>query len=70
MEETKLYEGRSKEQMFMTGFLQLLIENNFDVVPVFFDGGWLEIDTSDDLLLYNNMAKTGELDLLYNGGEE
>ena len=67
LDKDKLYEGRSLDQMFMTTFLQLLIDSNYKVSPVFFEGGWLEIDSGDDLLLYNEMAKTGELCHFYNG---
>lgn len=43
------FDGQSFENMYMTSFLQLLINRFGDVYPVFIDGGWVEIDSPSDL---------------------
>ena len=41
--------------MYMTTFIQLII-NHYNIVnPVYIDGGWLEIDTVDDLNKYGKI---------------
>lgn len=37
------------KNLYMTDFLQLLIENNYEISPLFIEGGWLEIDSVEDL---------------------
>jgi choline kinase len=44
-----IYDGKDFNNMFMTSFLQKLIDANFTVKPVYIDGGWLEIDAPEDL---------------------
>lgn len=46
----------------MTAFLQSLIDDGWDVEAVSIEGGWLEIDTIDDLKLYRDRHRTGTLD--------
>jgi choline kinase len=55
------YEGRDRDHMFMTAFLQLLIDGGVavDAVPV--DGGWFEVDTVDDLDVYEQQRSDGRL---------
>ena len=60
-----LYEGRSLDQIYMTAFIQLLIDRAFDVRPVFIDAGWLEVDSLDDLALYRDLTKRGDLARFY-----
>jgi NDP-sugar pyrophosphorylase family protein len=36
----------------MTTFLQILIDNGFALKPVYIDGGWIEVDTCEDLEYY------------------
>ena len=38
--------------MYMTSFLQLLIDANWKIVPANVSHGWLEFDTVDDLETY------------------
>ncbi|MDC3312006.1 NTP transferase domain-containing protein [Alphaproteobacteria bacterium] len=42
------------KNMFMTDFIQKYIENGGVVTPVFINGGWLELDTIEDLSLYES----------------
>lgn len=51
MDRSRLYDGRSFDQMFMTSFLQDLIEHGIRLKAVPVRGGWLEIDREADLYL-------------------
>jgi NDP-sugar pyrophosphorylase family protein len=55
------YEGRTRDQMFMTAFLQHLIDAGIDVGAVRVAGGWVEVDTLDDLAAYESLYQSGEL---------
>ncbi len=55
------YEGRDRDHMFMTAYLQLLIDAGVPVDAVPVEGGWLEVDTLDDLAAYEALRGRGEL---------
>lgn len=59
-----LYDGQPFAKMYMTSFLQALIDTGWRIRPAFTDAGWLEIDTLADLEVYEAMARSGELDSL------
>ncbi len=40
------------QNLDMTTFLQMLIDDNTIINPVYIDGGWLEVDTVQDINLY------------------
>ena len=44
----------------MTRFIQHLIDTGWQVAPVEIDGGWLEVDTLDDLEMYRSSRETGK----------
>ena len=48
-------------RMFMTDFLQSLIDRGHKVRPVLVNGGWLEVDSVSDLRLAEQMLKEGRL---------
>jgi len=56
------YDGRDRDGMYMTAFLQLLVDRVTPVAAVMVDGGWLEVDTTDDLDTYEALRAAGELD--------
>ena len=56
------YEGRDRDHMFMTAFVQLLIDDGVPVVAVAVDGGWIEVDTLEDLAVYSELADRNALD--------
>ncbi len=58
-----LYDGKDYNNMYMTSFLQHLIDIGWKVKAVPTDNGWLEIDSVDDLDLYHSMQAHGELDV-------
>ena len=35
--------------MYMTTFIQMIIDNLLNVKPIYINGGWLEIDSLEDL---------------------
>lgn len=43
------YDRRDLNKMFFTSFLQILIDNGWEVRACFVHGGWLEFDTLEDL---------------------
>ncbi|MBR1214328.1 phosphocholine cytidylyltransferase family protein [Bradyrhizobium sp. JYMT SZCCT0180] len=59
------YDGRDRSNMFMTSFIQALIDAGFDVGAAFIDGGWLEIDQLADLERYEGLAGKGTLSGYY-----
>ncbi len=56
------YEGRDRDHMFMTAFLQLLIDDAVPVHAAEVDGGWIEVDTLEDLQVYEALHESGGLD--------
>lgn len=55
-------------QMYMTDFIQLLIDKGSVCQAVLCDGGWLEIDSVNDLNLYNEMENKNELSAFWRTG--
>ena len=66
LDKTILYDNRPFKQMFMTTFLQLLIDAGWVVMPAIVKHGWLEIDTTNDLLLYEKLSEERKLNILWN----
>jgi choline kinase len=56
------YEGRRFDEMFMTCFLQILVDRGWPIKVVRTCGGWLEVDSVSDLRFYEQCAATGTLD--------
>lgn len=52
LDKNKIYDGKNFKNMFMTSFIQQLIDNKYQVKPVFINGGWLEVDSVEDLNIY------------------
>ena len=49
------YESLGTELVHMTRFIQHLIDQGWEVAPVTVDGGWLEVDTTEDLNTYQEL---------------
>ena len=60
-----MYDGKDFDNMYMTSFLQLLIDSGWKAKAVLVNNGWLEIDSVDDLTQYETMAEQGDLDNFY-----
>ena len=61
MDRYELYEGRVFKKMFMTSFLQTLIDSKWKIKATMVENGWLEVDTVKDLEIYSKLQKKGEL---------
>lgn len=59
------YDGKDRDNMYMTSFLQRLIDDGRPLLGVPIRGGWLEVDTVDDLALYHRLHAQGELATLW-----
>lgn len=59
------YDGKPFPCMFMTSFLQAMIDAGLELRPVPIEHGWLEIDTHDDLALVDRLRSAGKLHELY-----
>lgn len=55
------YDGQSFENMYMTSFLQALIDSGVQVFGARSQAGWLEIDSTSDLEAYEQLERAGEL---------
>ena len=66
LDKSILYDGNSFKNMYMTTFIQLLINKNWSVksVPIF--SGWLEFDSINDLNLYNKLYRKNKLKTFIN----
>jgi len=62
--------GPAAQTMYMTDFLQHLIDSGWRVQSVPVDGGWLEVDTLRDLQAYENLRRAGELARFYRLAEQ
>ncbi|AZD58045.1 NTP transferase domain-containing protein [Pseudomonas chlororaphis subsp. aurantiaca] len=62
MDRTLVRDGKDFDNMYMTTFLQHLIDTQWTARAAFTDNGWLEVDTVDDLNQYHEMLKSGQLD--------
>ena len=47
-----VYDGKDYNNMYMTSFIQMAIDHLVDVTPVYIDGGWVEVDSVEDLQVY------------------
>ena len=54
------YDGKSFDLMYMTSFLQHLIDTGWPVRAVPIDHGWLELDRESDLELYRSFRSAGQ----------
>jgi choline kinase len=69
MNRSQGYDGKDFDNMYMTSFLQYLIDSDWEVSPVYVSNGWLEVDTAAELEQYNEMElkKTLQSYLKLNG---
>jgi len=58
------YDRRPFSQMFMTSLLQALIDAGWHAQVARTRGGWLEVDSVEDLRLYESLGQRGELGAL------
>ena len=65
MDRTSVYDGEDFGNMYMTSFIQHLIDHAWDVRVAETDNGWLEIDSTSDLELYESMFTDDSLAPFY-----
>tara|TARA_B100000676_G_C17811175_1_gene697509 strand:+ start:99 stop:806 length:708 start_codon:yes stop_codon:yes gene_type:complete len=56
------YDGQNFDNIYMTSFIQYLIDARWKVKASLVNNGWLEVDTVGDLKCYDQMFKDGSLD--------
>lgn len=49
LDRSALYDGKTFENMYMTSFLQMIINKLIPVSSVLIEGGWIEIDSVEDM---------------------
>lgn len=54
LDKSAIYDGKDYDNMFMTSFLQLIIDRLSPVKAVPINGGWIEIDSLEDLKAYES----------------
>lgn len=59
------YDGKDFDNMYMTSFLQNLIDTGWLARAAFTDNGWLEVDTVADLERYEALQAQGRLEQFY-----
>lgn len=65
MDRAGTYDGKDFDNMYMTSFIQYLIDYDWDVRVAETDNGWLEVDSVSDLQRYEAMAVDGSLASFY-----
>lgn len=63
-----LFEGRPRDKMYMTSYLQHQIDHGLPVRAATVTNGWLEVDSVQDLERYERAMAQGELAPIYDGG--
>ena len=61
MDRDTEYDGKDFDNMYMTSFVQHLIDTGWDVRACLVSNGWIEVDTADELAIYDGMARRGDL---------
>lgn len=59
------FDGKDFDNMYMTSFLQALIDAGWQTKAALVNNGWLEIDSVEDLEQYELLAQQGKLDKFY-----
>lgn len=69
LDRNKKYDGSEFDNMYMTSFLQLLIDASWKAKAVLVNNGWLEIDSVEDLARYEALAVEGGLNKYYTASD-
>ena len=65
LDRNATYDGKDFNNMYMTSFLQALIDAGWQAKAALVNNGWLEIDSVEDLEQYELLAQQGKLDKCY-----
>ena len=61
LQAMQVYAGESVTKIYMTSFIQYMVDSGVDVRADLIDGGWLEIDTVQDVSVFDFMYRKGFL---------
>ena len=61
LEKQMLPNLKAFNNMYLTEFIQSLIDSSWEVKGISIKGGWLEVDSLTDLDLYENLSKDKKL---------
>ena len=61
LDRSAIFDGKDYDNMYMTSFLQMLIDSGHRAEAIKIENGWLEVDSPEDLELYNEMHGSGTL---------
>ena len=53
------YDGRNRDNMYMTSLIQHIIDAGTPVAALTINGGWVEVDTNDDIAAYETRIAEG-----------
>ena len=62
LDSSAYYDGKDFANMYLTSFIQALINSNWKVQAVPVTNGWLEVDSVEDLATYERLLELGQLD--------
>ena len=65
MDKSINYDGKDYKNMYMTSFIQYLIDAGWNVKACLVENGWLEVDTVEDLDVYKRMFNDGSISSYY-----
>ena len=57
-----VFDGKDRKNMYMTSFLQHLIDSGWNLGAATVESGWIEVDTTEDLALYERLGSQGSLE--------
>ncbi len=63
-----VYDGRDRDNMYMTSLIQHFIDNGTAVGASFICGGWVEVDTNDDIAAYETRIHDGTFNAILDLG--
>jgi choline kinase len=61
LDKQAVYDGKPFDSMYMTSFLQLIIDRLCPIQSVLVHGGWLEFDSLQDVKAYESLKSVDEL---------
>lgn len=68
LQPTDRFYGQTKSEMYLTTLIQMLIDKRWDVRALDIQGGWLEVDTLEDLACYESLVEGIGLSAYLNSG--
>lgn len=68
LDPSSFYDGRDRDNMYMTSLIQHFIDNEIPVGASAIHGGWVEVDTMDDINAYESRLSNGMLDSILDFG--